>query len=63
MRKRIFGDKIGCRLGFFIDGLNEGYLVSKSLPDIFSRAMKIFLRNFEDPLMDEQSSLLALQQL
>ena len=63
VRKRIFGDKIGYRLGLFPDGLNEGYLVSKSLPDIFTRAIKIVSRNFEDPLMDEQTSLLALQQL
>ena len=66
VKKRIiFGDKIVYRIGFVVNigdaGKHKGYLVGKSLSDVLARSLKTMSRNFEDPLFDEQSSLLAMQ--
>jgi hypothetical protein len=64
-KRMIFGDKIAYRLGFAVDigdiGEHKGYLVGESLSDVLARSLKTMSRNFEDPLFDEQSSLLAMQ--
>ncbi len=64
-RKGLIGDKIAYRFGFVFGdggvGEHKGYLVGKSLPDVTTRALKAFSKIFEDPLLDEQSLMLALQ--
>lgn len=67
VKKGFFGDKTCFRVGFLrvINGAEEhlGFLIGKSFPDLASRILGIIVNAYSDPMLDEQSSLLAMSSM